>query len=157
MANTNVTLSNERKNIFSNQEKLIKFTHQFNIKHTDIAFGTGTEDTVTVSLGNTPSWFIVNAAAMRVNTAFAGTTALTAQVGTTTDPNNFIADTSVKTVAFVQPSTGMNTLATIAGSTATAAVELIVTFTNATGGSPSALTAGDLDVFLAIADVNTIG
>ena len=44
----------------------------------------------------------------------------------------------------------MNTVETKAGSTATAAVNLTVVFTNATAGSPSALTAGELDVYLSI-------
>jgi len=48
---------------------------------------------------------------------------------------------------------GVPTTATIR--TATASVSMVAVFTGATAGSPSALTAGDLDIYLNIIDVGT--
>jgi hypothetical protein len=156
MADTAITISDDRVSILSNQEILTGFTHKFKVLYSDVALGTGSTDTVTMNLGATPARFIVSQAAVNVTTAFAGTSTITLQVGKTGTLNNFIADTSVKTIAFIQPSTGMNTLATIAGSTATTATNLVATFTNAGGGSPSALTAGELDIYLAVRDTTRL-
>jgi hypothetical protein len=154
MADTAITINDDRVSVLSNNERANGFTHKFKFKYTDVALGTGSSDTVTVTLGATPAKFLVNRAALHVTTAFAGTTALTCQVGTTTDPDNFIADVSVLTAGVKQPAAGL--LATIAGSTATAAVNLVATFTNATGGSPSALSAGEADFYLSIVDTSKL-
>lgn len=152
MADTAITISDDRVTIFSNQEIANNggFTHKFRVLYTDIAYGTGSTDTVTMTLGATPAKFIIDRAMINVSTAFAGTTALAVIAGTTTTTNGFIASASVLTAAVLQPSTGINTLATIASGTATAAKNMVMTFTNSTGGSPSALTAGELDLYLAI-------
>lgn len=151
MADTAITISDDRVSALSNQERGGHgFTHKFKVLYSDIAYGTGSTDTVTMTLGNSPASFVIDKAAVNVSTAFAGTTALTIIVGTTTDTDNFIASTSILTAGLIQPSTGKNTVATIAGSTGTAAKSLVATFTNATGGSPSALTAGELDIYLSI-------
>ena len=106
-------------------------------------------DTVTLTLGVLPSTWVVNNALVNVSTAFAGTTAFTVVVGTTTTTNAFITSTSVKTAGVIgTPLTGALTNAT-----ATASKNLVAVFTNATGGSPSALTAGALDIYLNIVDL----
>lgn len=151
MADTAVTLPAARVTQLSNQERGCHgFSARYKVLWSDIAYGSGSTDTVTVTLGALPSKWVVDKAAVNVTTAFAGTTALTIIVGTTTTTNNFIASTSVLTAGLIQPSTGKNTVATIAGSTGTASKTLVATFTNATGGSPSALTAGELDIYLSI-------
>lgn len=150
MADTAITINPARVSELSNQERLNGYTNKFKVLYSDIAYGSGSTDTVTLTLGSTPANFLIDKACVNVSTAFAGTTALTLIVGTTTTTNNFIASTSVLTAALIQPSTGANTVATIAGSTGTAAKSLVATFTNATGGSPSALTAGELDIYLSI-------
>jgi hypothetical protein len=153
MADTAITVSPLRVSVLSNNERVNGFTHKIRVLYSDIALGTGATDTVTMTLGNTPAKFLVSKAAVNVKTAFAGTTAMTLIVGTTTDTGNFIASTSILTAGVIQPAAGL--LATIAGSTGTAAVSLVATFTNATGGSPSALTAGELDILLSMRNTAT--
>jgi hypothetical protein len=145
MADTAINIASVRISELSNQERLNGFTNKFKVLSADIAYGTGSSDTVTMTLGALPTFYLVDKAAVKVSTAFAGTTALTIIVGTTTTTNNFIASTSVLTAGLIQPSTGANTVATIAGSTGTASKSLVATFTNATGGSPSALTIKNLN------------
>lgn len=153
MSDTALTISPTRVSVLSEQETAATgFTHKYNVLYSDIAYGSASADTVTLTLGTTPAKFIIDKAAVNVRTAFAGTTALAIIVGTTGTTNGFIASTSVLTAAFIQPSTGKNTLATIASGTATAATAFAATFTNSTGGSPSALTAGELNIYLSLRD-----
>ena len=95
MANTDVTIADAQKGILSNQARAQGFTHKFTILYTDIDEGSGSTDTVTAVLGNTPTDFVVTKAMVNVTTAFAGTGGLTIQVGTAGDPNGFITATSV--------------------------------------------------------------
>ena len=82
MANTAVTLPAARKSVLSNQERAQGFTHKFKVLFTDIDEGGGSSDTVTVTLGNTPTDFIITKALVNVTTAMAGTGAIAIEVGT---------------------------------------------------------------------------
>ena len=156
MANTDVTLDNARKNVLSNQERAQGFTHKYTIKYTDIDEGSGSSDTVTVALGNTPTDFIISKAMVNVRTAMTGTGALTIQVGTDGDPNNFITATSVTAVEPIISAVGAAPV-TLAGTYAAASDALEALFTNSSSGSPSALTAGELDIYLAMHSANDVG
>lgn len=156
MANTDVTLGNARKNVLSNQERAQGFTHKYTIKYTDIDEGSGSSDTVTVALGNTPTDFIISKAMVNVRTAMTGTGALTIQVGTDGDPNNFITATSVTAVGPIISAVGAAPV-TLAGTYAAASDALEALFTNSSSGSPSALTAGELDIYLAMHSANDVG
>lgn len=156
MANTDVTLGNARKNVLSNQERAQGFTHKYTIKYTDIDEGSGSSDTVTVTLGATPTDFIITKAMVNVRTAMTGTGALTIQVGTDGDPNNFITATSVTAVGPIISAVGAAPV-TLAGTYAAASDQLEALFTNASSGSPSALTAGELDIYLAMHSANDVG
>ena len=151
MADTAVTISRTRVSQLSLQEQARGFSHKFTVKSSDVASGTGSSDTVTVTLGTLPSKWAINNALINVSTAFAGTTAFTVVVGTTTTTNSFITSQSVMTAGVLA---GVPTTATVR--TATAAANMVAVFTNATGGSPSALTAGELDIYLNIIDLTTI-
>jgi hypothetical protein len=151
MADTAVTIASSKITVCSEQEKANSgFTHKFRVDYSDIASGTGSTDTVTMTLGTTPATFIVDKAAVNVTTAFAGTGAMTVIVGTTVDDDAFVASASILSAGIKQPTTGMNTTSNIANSTGVAAVPMKATFTNATSGSPSSLTAGSLDIYLSI-------
>jgi len=150
MANTDVIIS--QVDILSLQEKAAGFTHKWTIAYTDVDEGTGTTDTVTAALGNTPSNFIVAKVAANVTTAFDGTGAFTMEIGTDGDPNNFIESTSVKSAGTILAAAGAAP-ATLAGSHAQAADALEVVFTNATSGSPSALTAGSVDIYMQLIEL----
>jgi len=149
MADTAVTIARARTSELSLQEQARGFSNKFNVKYSDVAFGSGSSDTVTLTLGALPSKYVLNNALVNVTTAFAGTTAFTIQVGTTTTTNNLVTAQSVLTAGVLA---GVPTTATIR--TATASANLVAIFTNATGGSPSALTAGELDIYLNIVDLS---
>lgn len=156
MANTDVTLGSARKSTLSNQARAQGFTHKFKILYTDIDEGSGSSDTVTVSLGDTPTDFIVTKALINVTTAFAGTGAMTVQIGTDGDPNNYITATSILAVGPTIAGAGAAPV-TLAGSFAAASDALEALFTNSSSGSPSALTAGEMDIYLAMHDANDLG
>ena len=156
MANTDVTLGNSRKVVLSNQERAQGFTHKYTIKYTDIDEGTGSSDTVTVTLGNTPTDFVISKAMVNVTTAFAGTGALAVEVGTDGDPNNFITSTSVAAVGPIISAVGAAPV-TLSGTFAAASDAIEALFTNSSSGSPSALTAGECDIYLAMHSANSIG
>jgi len=151
MADTAVTISRARTSQLSLQEQARGFSHKYTVKAADVAFGAGSTDTVTLTLGALPAKWAINNALVNVSTAFAGTTAFTVVVGTTTTTNSFITSQSVLTAGVLA---GVPTTATVR--TATAAANMVAVFTNATGGSPSALTAGELDIYLNIIDLTTI-
>lgn len=148
MANTNVTIKAANVGLLPLPERTAGFTHRFRVSYTDVNFGTGNADTVTMTLGTTPTNFFVSRAAVVISTAFAGTTAFTMTVGLSTSATCILASGSTLSSGMLLNTNGANVVnapATAAGSTATA---IIATFTNATGGSPSALSAGILDIFL---------
>ena len=156
MANTDVTLGSARKSTLSNQARAQGFTHKFKILYTDIDEGSGSSDTVTVSLGATPTDFIVTKALINVTTAFAGTGAMTVQIGTDGDPNNYITATSILAVGPTIAGAGAAPV-TLAGSFAAASDALEALFTNSSSGSPSALSAGEMDIYLAMHSANDLG
>ena len=156
MANTDVTLGSARKSTLSNQARAQGFTHKFKILYTDIDEGSGSTDTVTVSLGDTPTDFIVTKALINVTTAFAGTGAMTVQIGTDGDPNNYITATSILAVGPTIAGAGAAPV-TLAGSFAAASDALEALFTNSSSGAPENLTAGEMDIYLAIHSANDLG
>tara|TARA_Y100001934_G_scaffold266371_1_gene345724 strand:- start:150 stop:620 length:471 start_codon:yes stop_codon:yes gene_type:complete len=156
MANTDVTLDNARKSVLSNQERAQGFTHKWKVLFTDVDEGSGSSDTVTVALGNTPADFVISKAMINVSTAFAGTGGLSIKVGTGDDDDNFITATSVLAAGPIISAAG-SAPATLTGSFAAASNALQAKFTNSSSGSPSALTAGELDIYLAMHDANDVG
>ena len=157
MANTDVTLDDARKSLLSNQARAASgFTHKWTIKYTDIDEGTGSSDTVTVVLGNTFADYVITKAMVNVTTAFAGTGGLAVEVGTDGDPNGFITSTSVLTAGPIATQAGAVPAAPVPS--AAAAVDIMeALFTNSSSGSPSALTAGEMDIYLCMVDANGVG
>ena len=149
MADTAITINPNRVSPLSLEEQTATgFNAKFKVLYYDIAYGTGSSDTVTLTLGTTPTKWIVDKAMVNVTTAFAGTTALTITVGTTTNASAFVTSTSVLTAGAIGVAGFVP--AAVTASSATSAVSMKATFTNATGGSPSALTAGALDIYLSV-------
>ena len=149
MADTPVTITRADLSQLSLQEQARGFSNKFHVDYTDVALGTGASDTVTMTLGTLPSNFVMNNALVNITTAFAGTTAFSINVGTTSSTSALVTAQSVKTAGVLA---GGLTNATIVKGTAS--VNLVAIFTNATGGSPSALTAGALDIYLNIVDLS---
>lgn len=154
MADTAVTISRTRVSPLSLNEQALGYTHKFNVQYGDVAYGSGNADTVTMTLGTTPAKFLVDKALVNIKTAFAGTTAFTVNVGTTTSTSAFITAQSVLTAGCLGQASGV---AVLTNATATSAKSMVAIFTNATGGSPSALTAGELDILLKIVDTSKLG
>jgi hypothetical protein len=149
MADTAVTISRADTSQLSLQEQARGFSNKFHVDYSDVALGTGSTDTVTLTLGALPSNFVLNNALVNITTAFAGTTAFSVNVGTTSSTSALVTAQSVKTAGVL---TGVPTTAALVKGTAS--VNLVAIFTNATGGSPSALTAGALDIYLNIVDLS---
>lgn len=149
MADTAVTIPRADLSQLSLQEQARGFSNKFHVDYTDVALGTGASDTVTMTLGTLPSNFVINGALVNITTAFAGTTAFSINVGTTSSTSALVTAQTVKTAGVLA---GVPTTATLVKGTAS--VNLVAIFTNATGGSPSALTAGALDIYLNIVDLS---
>lgn len=146
MADTAITIARARVSPLSLDELAgFGFNTKFNVLYSDILYGTGSTDTVTMTLGATPAGWYVDKAQVNVKTAFAGTTALTLAVGTTTSTTAFISAQDVKAQGQLEMA---STVPILTNATATTSLSLVATFTNATGGSPSELTAGELDIYL---------
>ena len=156
MATTNVTLGASRKCTLSNQERAQGFTHKYKVLFTDIDEGSGSSDIVIVALGNTPADFVISKAMVNVTTAYAGTGGLSIKVGTDDDDDNFITATSVLAAGPIISAAG-SAPATLTGSFAAASNALQAKFTNSSSGSPSALTAGELNIYLAMHNANDVG
>ena len=126
---------------------------RWRVLYTDVAYATATanDDVVVLTLANTPTNWIVDKALVNVTTAFAGTTALTLAVGTTSATTAFVSAQSVKTAG---PLEMVSTLPILTSAQGTAALSLVATFTNATGGSPSAVTDGRADIFLNVVNLD---
>jgi len=149
MADTAVTIARADTSQLSLQEQSRGFSNKFHVDYSDVASGSGASDTVTLTLGALPSNFVMNNALVNITTAFAGTTAFSVNVGTTSSTSALVTAQSVKTAGVLA---GVLTNAAIVKGTAS--VNLVAIFTNATGGSPSALTAGSLDIYLNIVDLS---
>ena len=146
MANTAITISPTRVTPLSEQEvSATGFNARFRVLSTDILYGTGATDTVTMTLGATPAKWYIDKAGVNITTAFAGITAATIIVGTTSSTAALTSSTSILTAAFLNQAVGVPVLTNTTG---TAAVNLVATFTAAGTGGPAALTAGQLDIYL---------
>lgn len=154
MADTAITISGSRVVPLSEQERAATgFNVRFRVLSTDIAYGTGSSDTVTMTLGATPTSWLIDKAGVNITTAFAGITAATIIVGTTTSTAALISSTSILTAAFLNQ---VSTVPVLTNTTATAAKNLVATFTAAGTGGPAGLTAGQLDIYLRILDASQL-
>lgn len=154
MADTAVTLPKAQSVPLLNPEKTLGFTHKWVVTYDDVNNGTGSTDTETVTLGTTPANFCCTHAMAVVNTAFAGTTAFTMSVGFGSNTTAAIADTTVKTAGAI--CTAGAVVGSAANSRGTSAQAIKAVFTNATGGSPSALTAGRVTIYARILDLDRL-
>ncbi len=144
MATSTIAINDDRVTPLSNQEQATTgFNAKFSVLASDIAASglTGSSDIVIITLGNSPAKWYVDRAMVNVSTAFAGNDA-------------FVTSTSVLTAGVI--GTAGFAPVTVTNSSSTSAVSLQATFTNATGGSPSALTAGALDIYLRVKDTTEL-
>lgn len=155
MANTNITISPTRVSPLSEQERASTgFNYKATVLYSDLsAAGTGASDTGTVILGSTPAKWYINKAGVNITTAFAGITAATVTVGTTTTTNAAIASTSILTAAWVPQAAGVVVSTNLTGQSA---LSTVAVFTAAGTGGLAGLTAGALDIYLSIQDLSDL-
>ncbi len=155
MADTAITISPTRVTPLSDQEQASTgYNSRFRVIWSDLtASTTGATDTVTLTLGATPAKWYIDKALVNITTAFAGITAITIIVGTTTSTAALISSTSILTVAALNMAVGVPILT---NTTATATKNLTATFTAAGTGGPAGLTAGQLDIYLRMVDTTKL-
>jgi molybdopterin-binding protein len=153
MATYSTTLTASYITPLNTVEREQGFNKKFVIPYTFVAQASATTatDVVTVVLGATPANWTVDYARAVVTTAFTttGTGTLTLQVGSTSSVAAFITAQSTLAVATLNP---VSTIGVLTNCTATAAVNLVATFTNAGAGSPSDKTAGSVTILLNLQD-----
>lgn len=153
MATYSTTLTATYISPLNDVERIQGYNKKIVIPYTFVAQASATTatDVVTVVLGATPTaWMVDNARAV-ITTPFTttGTGTLSVQVGTTSSIAAFITAQSVLTAAALGRA---STLDQLTNATATAAVTLVATFTNAAAGSPSDKTAGSITILLNVQD-----
>jgi len=127
---------------------------RWRILASDIAYATATatDDVLTFTLGSTPSNWIVNRALGNVTTAFAGSTGTaTLGVGTTSSTVAFISAQDIKTAG---PLEMVSTVPIGTNAQGTSALSIVATATQNTGGSFSTVTAGQVDIYLNVVNLN---
>lgn len=156
MADQTATLSSEYIEVLPAETvRQTGFTHKFTIPYTVINTSTWTTqgDTVTVTLGTTPTKHVVKSAVADITTAFATTGTLTLQVGTSTDQDNYIDAQTAKTAAALIGAAG-GAPVTEAGTVGIAAQTLVARFTTqAATGAPSDITAGSVTILIGMANL----
>jgi hypothetical protein len=153
MADNPITLTSTANGILSEQERAgFGFTNRYRIKFSDWSgvTTTGATDTATFTLGALPAKWLVDRALVNVTTAYAGITAMTVAVGTTTATTAFVTAVSCLTVGAIQMNSALPVLTS---AMATATKNIVTTFTAAGTGGPAGITAGQCDVYLAVKDL----
>lgn len=154
MASYSVTIPKARCSPLSIEEQASTGCNvRWRLLTADVAYATATatDDVLTFTLGSTPSNWIVNRALVNVTTAFATTTAATLAVGTTSSTAAFV---SAQSILAAGPLEMVSTVPIGTNAQGTAALSIVATVTNATGGSLSALTAGQADIYLNVVNLD---
>ena len=154
MASYSVTIPKARATPLSLEEQASTGCNtRWRLLTSDVAYATATatNDVLTFTLGNTPANWIVNRALANVTTAFATTTAATLAVGTTSSTAAFISAQDILTAG---PLEMVSTVPIGTNAQGTAATSLVATVTNATGGSLSGITAGQVDIYLNVVNLD---
>lgn len=148
MADTAITLSDDRVSILSEQERAATgFTNKWTVKYSDIQFGTGSTDTVTVNLGATPTRWFIDKSIVNKRIAFTGSSGLAVAVGSSGTTTAAIASASILTTGILPM---VSTVPVCTNLNSIASTNITAVFTNSVGGSPSELTAGEIDIYLAV-------
>jgi hypothetical protein len=149
MATYATTLTATYMTPLNDVERLQGWNTKFTIPYTFVAQASATTatDVVTVTLGSTPTAWMVDKARAVITTPFTttGTGTITIQVGTTSSVAAFISAQSVLTAGALGQA---STIDQLTNATATAARSMVATFTNAAEGSLSGVTAGSVTVLL---------
>lgn len=144
-------------------EQLNDVSVRYNIPYTaiNIASSTATADVVTLTLGTTPTNWVVPSAYTWITAGFtaASLTSLAMTVGTTTNVACFIASSNVSgavTGNLVQATNGINTTNVAASSTGTASLAVVAQFTITGAAGFNSLTSGYVQVNLQYKDLTNM-
>ena len=131
------------------------FTHKINITHADLTAAATTE---TIELLTAPAGGVVRKVAFRVNTAFDGgvTSTMTLQVGDGVDPNRYVT-AQVVHVDGTEILSWIESNATDSAPYSYVAADTVDALFTATGANVSVLTAGDMDIYVQIFDLDDLG
>ena len=156
MADQTTTLASEYVEVLpAETTRQTGFTHRFRIPFTQINRSTWTTDgdTVTVTLGTTPTKWMVDKVMVDIKTAFVTDGTLGVMVGTDGDPDNFLDVQSALTKALLAAGVSGN-IVTEAGSFGIASDVLVARFaTQAANGAPADISAGEAVIWLAVRDL----
>lgn len=158
MANFNVALPGQYITPLTFNENLNDYSVRYNVPFSvlQVASSTTSGDTVTLSLGTTPTNWVVPAAYAWVGTQFVGAsvTSMAMTLGTTTTANAFLASTAVTSASgtLIQATNGINTVNTPTSSTGVASVTTQAVFT-LQGAGANALSAGFVQIVLQSRDL----
>lgn len=111
-------------------------------------------DTVTVTLGTTPTNWIATGLLVDIPTAFAGSSgnsSVSMTIGTTTTATAFASSFSLLSAGVYQPPNGPQSVATPSASTGTSAVTMQAVITS-TCGSVTSFTTGFMTILLGLMD-----
>jgi len=158
-AYTGLTLNTAVKPLSAEQSRQTGFTHIATIKYTDFNTITGgtTGDTLDIAIGTTPASFLIDHVTMNVKTAFStsSTGTLTMGFGISSSVAVYLAAQSLLTAGPKAVTAG----AVPAGSTSTtgaSAVTLTCRLTTGTAGVLTDVSAGVVDIYFRMIDLNTI-
>ena len=156
MADQTTTLASEYVEVLpAETTRQSGFTHRYRVPFTAInnAAWTTDGDTVTVTLGTTPTKFLVDKVMVDIKTAFVTDGTLGVMVGTDGDPDNFLDVQSAKTKALLAAGVS-GTIVTEAGSFGIASDVLVARFaTEVATGAPADISAGEAVIWLAVRDL----
>lgn len=132
------------------------FTTRFFIPYTLLqsAGTSASADTVTVTLGTTPTNWIASSLLVDIPVAFAGSAAassMTMTIGTTTTATAFASSFSILTAGVYQPPNGPGSVATPASATGVTSVTFQAVLT-CTSGFASSFTTGFMTILLGLYD-----
>jgi hypothetical protein len=132
------------------------FTARYQIPYTvfQAAGSSASADTITVTLGTTPTTWIATSLLVDIPVAFAGSAAASSfgcTIGTTTTATAFASSFSILTAGVYQPPNGPGTVATPASSTGVASVTFQAVLT-CTCGFASSFTTGFMTILLGLYD-----
>lgn len=160
MATYTVALAGQNITPLIEPEQLNNFSVRYNIPYTaiNVTSSTATGDIVNLTLGTTPTNWIVPGAYTWIAAGFTGAslTSLAMTVGTTTNVACFIASSNVSgavTGNVVQATAGINSVNVAASSTGTAALTTVAQFTITGAAGFNALTAGNVQVYIQYKDL----
>ena len=155
MANYTVALAGTNISPLVTPESPGSITTRYIIPYSviNVASSTASGDTVTVTLGSTPTYWMGSRAYAFIASSFTGVSSITMSLGTTTNAVCFIASASVSAAVGTVITTGANTIASVANGQASASLTTEAIFTTLSASGFNAVAAGQVEIVLTVVDL----